>query len=84
MTTPSTPSEEEITFFQPAFQSDKPMEISGEDMGYLVAWMRAQLTNLPKEDENSHLCQSLTSILNQAFKTYGSAPMASPTCICRG
>ncbi|WP_228994700.1 hypothetical protein [Streptomyces sp. DH8] len=84
--TPSTttPVEEEITLTQPAFQSDQPMEISGRDMGHLVAFLRTQLTTLPREDENSDLCQSLSSILRQASKVYGSEPGNRETCICYG
>ncbi|WP_439082126.1 hypothetical protein [Streptomyces sp. WL006] len=80
----SIPVEEEIIFTQPAFQSTTPMEISGEDMGHLVAFLETQLTNLPKEHHNTWVCQSLTSILDQASKVYGSNPSNPQTCICRG
>lgn len=70
--------------FPPEFVSDQPIEISGRDMGYLIPWMRAQLTTQGKHDDNSDLCQALTSIMRQANKVYGSEPGNGQTCICRG
>jgi hypothetical protein len=87
MTTPSTSStspDEVYTPFQPAFVSDTAIQISGNDMGYLVPWMRAQLATQPKHDNNSDLCQALSSILRQASKVYGSEPGDRETCICYG
>ncbi|KPI33298.1 hypothetical protein OV450_1386 [Actinobacteria bacterium OV450] len=68
MTTPSTPS----------FQT------SSEEMALLLPWMRAQLTNQPKADENSDLCQVLTRILRRAHEEFGTEPPTRETCICYG
>ncbi|GAA2948451.1 hypothetical protein ACFPN0_15110 [Kitasatospora cinereorecta] len=78
-TTPTT-----YTPYVPEFVSDEPMEISGRDMGYLIKWMRAQLTAQDRHDNNSDLCQALSSILRQANQVYGSEPGTRETCICYG
>ncbi|MCX4550574.1 MULTISPECIES: hypothetical protein [unclassified Streptomyces] len=68
----------------PEFVSDQVCEISGRDMGYLIPWMRAQLTTQDRHDDNSDVCQALTSILLQAHRLYGTESGTRETCICRG
>ncbi|MFC7791375.1 hypothetical protein [Streptomyces cinereoruber] len=83
----STPTAEEeyvYTPYVPEFVSDEPMEISGQDMGYLIKWMRTQLTSQAREHDNSDLCQALSSIMRQANQVYGSEPGTRETCICYG
>ncbi|GGZ23491.1 hypothetical protein GCM10010387_15850 [Streptomyces inusitatus] len=85
MTTQPTPEDDYVyNPFPPEFVSDEPMEVSGRDMGYLIPWMRAQLTAQARHDDNSDLCQALTAILRQASQTYGTEPGNQETCVCRG
>ncbi|MFJ6014491.1 hypothetical protein [Streptomyces sp. NPDC092952] len=82
----TTPTTEDYVYnpVPPGFVSDQVCEISGRDMGYLIPWMRAQLTTQDRHDNNSDLCQALSSILRQANKIYGSEPEDRDTCICYG
>ncbi|MFI0827253.1 hypothetical protein ACH4Q7_22670 [Streptomyces roseolus] len=80
----TTPEDEVYTPYVPAFVSDQPMEISGQDMGYLIAWMKTQLTAQEKHLNNSDLCQALSAILRQAHDLYGTEDGTRETCICYG
>ncbi|MEU6928978.1 hypothetical protein AB0A05_07420 [Streptomyces sp. NPDC046374] len=73
-----------FTPIAPEFESDESMEISGRDMALLLPWMRAQLTAQARHDENSDLCQALSSIFHQASDLYGTEPGTRETCICYG
>ncbi|MBT2453277.1 MULTISPECIES: hypothetical protein [unclassified Streptomyces] len=85
MSDQATPTNDHVyNPFPPEFVSDEPMEVSGRDMGYLIAWMRAQLTAQDRHDDNSDLCQALSSIMREASEVYGSEPGTRETCICHG
>ncbi|PWI15997.1 hypothetical protein DI272_18875 [Streptomyces sp. Act143] len=50
----------------------------------LTPWLRDTLTAQDRADENSDLCQLLTSILRVSADTYGTPAPSRATCICHG
>ncbi|WP_199570557.1 hypothetical protein [Streptomyces murinus] len=68
----------------PEITSDQPFEISGQDMALLLPWMRATLATQDRYDDNSDLCQTLSSIFRKASEVYGTKPFTRDQCVCRG
>ncbi|MFF2612355.1 hypothetical protein [Kitasatospora sp. NPDC058046] len=49
-----------------------------------IVRLQAAATDQPREHENSDLCQTLSAVMRNAARLYGTAPFVHQHCICFG